>query len=221
VTFPGNYRATAVMNHWRPIRPTRIATWKLAAPAPTMSAFSIWGEALAESKAAPAPALNPAARSFHLPSSAPMDPTSAPFCPEKKVPTLVVKSSALPDDTIVVEDSSQRSAWKQTKGAPCKVAKTPAGNVVPRSLRNGRVSAARPPTPPRTRSSSAIKRQPADKIGKKADAAPSHLKKHLDVLQSVPLVRSGLSDLLDGLAVLPSVTDCADPLVLPGEGITA
>ena len=74
---------------------------------------------------------------------------------------------------------------------------------------------------PRTRSSSAIKRQPADKIGKKADAAPSHLKKHLDVLQSVPLVRSGLSDLLDGLAVLPSVTDCADPLVLPGEGITA
>merc|ERR1740139_368861 len=52
-------------------------------PAPTDpmtagTAFSIWGEALAESKAAPAPALNPAARSFHLPSSAPMDPESSP-----------------------------------------------------------------------------------------------------------------------------------------------
>ena len=191
-----------------------------------MSAFSIWGEALAESKEAANPALNPAARSFHLPSSAPMDPTSVPFCPEKKVPSLakatVVKSSTLPDDTIAVEDSSQRSAWKQTKGAPCKVARTPAGNVVPRTQRNGsRVSAVRPPTPPRTRSSGAIKRQPAEKIAKKADAAPSHLKKHLDVLQSVPLVRSGLSDLLDGLAVLPSATGSADPFSLPGEGIAA
>merc|ERR1712127_390166 len=105
---------------------------------------------------------------------------------------------------------------------PCKVARTPAGNVVPRTLRSGsRMSAARPPTPPRTRiSASAIKRQP-EKIAKKADAAPSHLKKHLDVLQSVPLVRSGLSDLLDGLAVLPSATGSADPFALPGEGIAA
>jgi hypothetical protein len=152
-----------------------------------------------------------------------MDPSSVPFCPEKKVPSLakatVVMSSTLP---IAVEDSSQRSAWKQTKGAPCKVARTPAGNVVPRTQRNGsRVSAVRPPTPPRTRSSGAIKRQPAEKIAKKADAAPSHLKKHLDVLQSVPLVRSGLSDLLDGLAVLPSATGSADPFALPGEGIAA
>ena len=193
-----------------------------------MSAFSIWGEALAESKASPAPALNPAARSFHLPSSAPMDPASSPFCPESKALATVVKSSTQPaDDTIVLEDSTQRSAWKQTKGAPCKVAKTPNGHVVARTLRTGsRVSAVRPPTPPRTRSSSAIKRQPAEKIAKKAaDAAPSHLKKHLDVLQSIPLVRSGLSDLLDGLAVLPSATGCAavgDPFnLLPGEGIAA
>ena len=192
-----------------------------------MSAFSIWGEALAESKASPASTLNPAARSFHLPSASPMDPASTPFCPETKVPALakatVLKSSTLPvDGPRILEDSSQRSAWKQTKGAPCKARRTPAGNVVPRTARNGsRVSAARPPTPPRTRTSAgAIKRQP-EKIAKKADAAPSHLKKHLDVLQAVPLVRSGLSDLLDGLAVLPSVTGGADPLVPSPEAIAA
>ena len=183
------------------------------------TAFSIWGEALAESKAAPAPALNPAARSFHLPSSAPMDPASSPFCPEKKVLALaatVIKASSVPDDEI--EDSSlQRSSWKQAKGAPCRVAKTPAGNVVPRTQRTGsRVSAVRPPTPPRTRSSHGIKRAP-EKISKNAaPPVPSHLKKHLDVLQSLPLVRSGLSDLLDGLAVLPS----AESAILP-TGVSA
>ena len=189
----------------------------MPAPCPPNNAFSIWGEALAESKVAPAPALNPAASSFYLPSPSAMDPASSPFCPEKKV--LAVKSSSLPDNER--EDASlQRSAWKQAKGpkgAPCNVARTPAGKVVPRTQR-ARVTAVRPPTPPRTRSSSNIKRAP-EKIAKKADPAPSHLKKHLDALQSLPLVRSGLSDLLDGLAVLPSAAalSSVDSFVLPGE----
>eukprot|EP00320_Phaeocystis_rex_P019748 CAMPEP_0119093536 /NCGR_PEP_ID=MMETSP1178-20130426/163442_1 /TAXON_ID=33656 /ORGANISM="unid sp, Strain CCMP2000" /LENGTH=176 /DNA_ID=CAMNT_0007077195 /DNA_START=63 /DNA_END=593 /DNA_ORIENTATION=- len=160
------------------------------------TAFSIWGQALAESKLASTPALNPAATSFYLPSCKAMDPKSAPFCPDKMITSgkTVIKSSTLPDSQRD-ESTLQRSAWKQAKGAPCKVAKTPSGRVVPRS-KSSRASAVRPPTPPRTRPSSTIRH-------KKADDAPSHIKKHLDQLQSLPLVRSGLSDLLDGLAVLP------------------
>ena len=167
--------------------------------AATTGFASLYAEALAESKAH-APALNPAAQSFYMPSAAPMDPAAALFCPEKMIRSEVtmILSSSLPDGER--EDSTlQRSAWKQTKGAPAsRVTRTPRGKVVPRT-KSSRATAenptCRPPTPPRTRAS-AMK-------SKKADTAPSHIKKHLDQLQSLPLVRSGLSDLLDSLAVLP------------------
>ena len=97
------------------------------------------------------------------------------------------------------EDSGSalgRSAWKRqgSKGRRSEESRA----------QNSRK--ARPPTPPRRRTS--CKHAP-EKIAKKADVGSSHLKKHVDTLQAMPLVRSGLSDLLDGLAVLPPVETCA------------
>ena len=168
------------------------------------SAFSTWNEAL---KASTAPKLNPAAKSFHLPSSRPMDPAASTFCPEKvhRAVTTTIKASTLPQDAS--EDAAlQRSGWKhQSKGGVRTAANTPRSPKT-RVLRPRDTQASvRPPTPPRARASRRIKRA-TDKIAKKGDAGPAHLQKHLDQLQEnmsggVPLVRSGISDLLDGLAV--------------------
>ena len=165
-----------------------------------ISAFDLWTDALATT----AP-LSASAKPFQMPSTpASLDPSAMPFCPAAKESTTIKSSSPAKDEN---EGSTvaARAGWKKQgakgakrRGAPGGAeAREAAGKLVPRSQRSHAVA---PPTPPR--------RRPA--VTKPAVTKPAvtakkegHLAKHIEDLQAMPLVRSGLSDLLDGMALPP------------------
>merc|ERR1712060_268178 len=127
-----------------------------------------------------------------------LNPAAMPFLPAA-VLTLTgeepaARSSSGNADAGVITQELRRSTWKTSK----------------RRTQG---------TKGRTDSSTARKRQGAKgatTIGK--ESGELHLKKHLEVLQALPMVRSGLSDLLDSLAVPSSQAIVPPPSLATTRG---
>ena len=113
----------------------------------------------------------------------------APVDASSSIPTRCSSHIDVDQSEAVGQNELRRSAWRSCKRQGAN-GTNGAHQALPPAGRDAR------------RQRRARKTAPAA-ISKKVESEESHLKKHLDTLQAIPMMRSGLSDLLDSLVVLP------------------